>query len=156
MYMAGSLPSRMGRDAYGEWRMLLDVQKGIVTRQQASRLGFSDRQIEYRVKSGQWQRVHPGVYATFSGLLSRDARLWAAVLWAGKGAMLSHETAAEVQGIIDKPLGNKIHITVSLRRRPAQLKAARGIAVHRSAQSQAQFLGPFNLPGPGLKTRFLI
>lgn len=60
--------------------------------------------------------------------------------------MLSHETAAEVQGIIDSPLGNRIHITVPLRRRPAQLKPVRGITVHRSSQSQAQLLGPFTLP----------
>lgn len=146
MYMNDSLPSDMGSDAYGEWLMLLSVQEGIIGRAQAMRVGFSDRQIAHRVRSGRWQRVYPGVYATFSGSLSRNAQLWAAVLWAGEGAMLSHETAAEVQGIIDSPFGNRIHITVPLRRRPAQLRSARGITVHRSDQSQAQFLGPFNLP----------
>jgi hypothetical protein len=136
----------MGRDAYSEWLMLLSVQEGIVDREQAIRVGFSDRQIAHRLNSGRWQRVHGGVYATFSGPLSRNARLWAAVRWAGGDAMLSHETAAEVQGIIDSPLGNRIHITVPLRRRPAQLRPMRGIVVHRSDQSQAQFLGPFRLP----------
>ena len=38
--------------------------------------------------------------------------MWAAVKLAGAGAMLSHETAAEIHGIIDKPLGAAIHITV--------------------------------------------
>ena len=146
MYMTGSLPVKMGRDAHGEWLMLLSVQEGIITREQAMRLGFSDRQLEYRVQSRRWQRVYPGVYTTFTGRLSRAARLWAAIRWAGEGAMLSHETAAEVQGIIDSPLGNRIHITVPLRRRLAQLKPVGGIAVHRSGQSQAQFLGPFTLP----------
>ena len=94
----------------------------------------------------RWQRIYPGVYATFSGRLSRNARLWAAVRWAGDGAMLSHETAAEVQGVIDGPLGKTIHITVPLRRRPAQLRPARDITVHRSDQSQPQFPGPFKLP----------
>jgi len=60
--------------------------------------------------------------------------------------MLSHETAAEVQGIIDGPVGNKIHVTVPLRRRPAQLRPARGIIVHRTDQSHAQYVGPFALP----------
>jgi hypothetical protein len=126
--------------------MLLDIQQGIITRKQAMRLGFSDRQIEYRLKSDRWQRAYRGVYATFSGQLPRDALLWAAVLWAGEGAMLSHETAAEVQGIIEGPSGDKIHLTVPLSRRPGQLGSERGINVHRSGQSQAQFLGPFTLP----------
>ena len=146
MYVNDLLPLNMGRDAHGEWLMLLSVQEGIIDREQAMRAGFSERQIAHRLNSGRWQRVHAGVYATFSGPLSRNARLWAAVRWAGEGAMLSHETAAEVQGIIDSPLGNRIHITVALRRRPAQLRPVKGITVHRSDRSQAQFLGPLRLP----------
>lgn len=60
--------------------------------------------------------------------------------------MLSHETAAELHGIIDKPLGSGIHVIVPAGRRPAQHRPVRGIIVHRSDQSQQQFLGPFNLP----------
>ena len=60
--------------------------------------------------------------------------------------MLSHETAAELHGMIDRPPGETIHITVPLRRRPAQLRASRGVTVHRSDQSRMQDLGPFNLP----------
>ena len=146
MYMSDSFSLNTARDAHGEWLMLLSVQAGIVDRGQAIRAGFSDRQIGHRLNSGRWQRVHAGVYATFSGPLSRNARLWSAVRWAGDGAMLSHETAAEVQGIIDGPVGNKIHVTVPLRRRPAQLRPARGIIVHRTDQSHAQYVGPFALP----------
>jgi hypothetical protein len=60
--------------------------------------------------------------------------------------MVSHETAAEVHGIIDKPRGATIHITVPLRRRPAPKRPIRGVVIHRSDQSKQQFLGPFNLP----------
>ena len=56
--------------------------------------------------------------------------------------MLSHETAAEVHGIIDTPLGTVIHVTVPLARRPAQHRPTRGIVIHRSGQSQTQFVGP--------------
>jgi Transcriptional regulator, AbiEi antitoxin len=136
----------MGSRAHGEWLVLLSVQEGVVDKEQARQAGFSDRQIAHRVISGRWQRIYPGVYATFSGRLSRNARLWAAVRWAGDGAMLSRETAAEVQGLIDRPSGETIHITVPLRRRPAQLSPARGITVHRSDQSRTQFPGPFKLP----------
>jgi hypothetical protein len=117
-----------------------------VDRSQALRTGFTRRQIEYRLRSSTWQSVYPAVYATFSGHLSREARLWAAIRLAGEGAMLSHETAAEVHGIIDKPLGSSIHITVPCHRRPAQHRPVPGVVIHRSDQSQAQLVGPFNLP----------
>jgi putative AbiEi antitoxin of type IV toxin-antitoxin system len=146
MYMSDSFESTMGARARNEWLVLMSVQAGVVDRDQARRAGFSDRQISHRLDSGRWQRIYPGVYATFSGRLSRSASLWAAIRWAGQGAMLSHETAAEVHGLIDSPLGESIHVTVPLRRRPAQLRRATGITVHRSDQSQTQFAGPFKLP----------
>lgn len=146
MYMDGSVPPTTDADTYRTWLVLLSVQQGIVDRAQALRAGFTRRQIEYRVRSGTWRTVYPATYATFNGPLSRDARLWAAVLLAGADAMLSHETAAEVHGIIDKPLGTVIHLTVPCRRRPAQHKPVPGIAIHRSDQSQPQMVGPFILP----------
>jgi very-short-patch-repair endonuclease len=144
--MHGSVPSSISGDALRDWMVLRSVQSGIVDRGQALGLGLTRRQISHRLHSGAWQRVYPGVYATFTGQLSREARLWAAVRCAGDGAMVSHETAAEVHGIIDKPLGSRIHVTVPLRRRPARKRPVRGIVIHRSDQSQQQFLGPFKLP----------
>jgi hypothetical protein len=126
--------------------MLLDAQCGIVDRAQAKWAGFSDRQIWHRLESGRWQHVHQGVYATFTGPLSRDARLWAALRKAGQGAMLSHETAAEVHGLIDKPAGKTIHITVPAGRRPVRRGAARGVVIHRSGQSRPQLPITFKIP----------
>jgi hypothetical protein len=125
--------------------VLLSVQARIVDRDQALDVGFSPRQVYYRLRSGAWQRIYPGVYATFSGPLSRDAQLWAAVRFVGDGAMLSHETAAEVHGIIDKPAPD-IHVTVPLSRRPSRFKPVRGIVIHRSDQSRGHLPGPFKLP----------
>jgi hypothetical protein len=71
--------------------------------------------------------------------------LWAAVKRVGEGAMLSHETAAEVHGLIDKPRA-KIHITVPHSRRPAQNKPIQGVVIHRSDQSRPQLLPPWRLP----------
>jgi hypothetical protein len=144
--MDASLPSHLEDDAHREWLVLLDVQEGIVDREQARRLGFSDRQITHRLNSGRWQRIHQGVYATFSGPVPRDARLWAAVRWAGEGAMLSHETAAELHGVIDSPRGNTIHVTVPSHRRPAQRTPVPGIVVHRADRGDGPFSGPFTLP----------
>ena len=80
-------------------------QVGVITRQQALRSGLSAGAIRWQLTRGWWRPIHPGVYATFSGPVGRDAQLWAAVLYAGKGAQLSHETAAEVNGLTERQSG---------------------------------------------------
>ena len=120
MYVDDPVVRNMEADAYQHWLLLLSAQSGVVDRSQAKQVGFSDRQIWYRLRSGRWQQVFEGVYATFTGPLTREARLWAALRRVGDGAMLSHETAAEVHGLIDRPANKKIHVTVPAPRRPAQ------------------------------------
>ena len=71
-----------------------ESQRGVVTRRQALRAGLTRSAIGTRIGTGRWQRIYPGVLATFSGEPGREALLWAAVLRAGPGAALSHETAA--------------------------------------------------------------
>lgn len=146
MHMDGFMPTPIDRDGGRDWQVLLSVQDGIVSRQQALHSGLSRRQIARRLQSGKWQRVHPGVYATFSGTLPPDARLWAAVRWAGRGALLSHETAAGIHGLVDISPRGSIHVTVPLERHPAKRAPRRGIIVHRSDQSKPQFHSPFKLP----------
>jgi hypothetical protein len=98
--------------------------------------------IKFRVSSGRWQQLYPGVYATYSGGPGRSAQLWAAVLSAGSGAMLSHETAAELQGLADKPAA-VIHLTLPVQRR---VKTADGIRLHRSKRAVQAVLGPGSPP----------
>src|SRR6185437_14314851 len=80
-------------------REIARCQGGVVTRQQALRTGMTAGAIVAKIKYGRWRQLYRGVYATFTGPLSRQARLWAAVLYAGNGARLSHETAAELHGL---------------------------------------------------------
>jgi alkylated DNA nucleotide flippase Atl1 len=93
--------------------------------------------VKFRVRSGRWRQIHPGVYATLTGVPGRSARLWAAVLSAGPGAVLSYQTAAELQGLADKP-DDSIHVTVP---RERHVLAAEGISLHRSARAVAATLG---------------
>ena len=83
-----------------------------------------------RVRSGRWQRLQRGVYAAFSGEPTRETVLWAALLRAGPGAVLSHQTAAERHGLIDEP-SPLITITVPASRHPARVKIP-GVVIHRS------------------------
>jgi hypothetical protein len=121
---------------------IAEFQDGIVTSAQAVAAGLSAELLRSRVSQGRWQRVHRGVYATFSGGLSRRAELWAAVLSAGSGAMLSHRSAAELHGLTDVP-GQVIHVTVPTDRRVRSDIA--GVIVHRSARA-AQAAHPVATP----------
>jgi hypothetical protein len=111
-----------------ELRKTASLQAGVVTRKQVMRAAMSARMVDWRVRSGEWQRVHTGVYATFTGVLPRLAQLWAAVLYAGDGAVLSHESAGELQGLVARP-ASRIHVTVPRSRRVA---AFPGLVIHLS------------------------
>jgi very-short-patch-repair endonuclease len=115
------------------WEETAAVQAGILARRQAVSGGLSPEAIRVRMASGRWQRVYPGVLATFSGPLTRPAELWAAVLFAGPDAMLSHESAAELAGLIPDTLP-PVHVSVPLSRR---VIPPPGIVVHRSSYAVA-------------------
>ena len=117
------LPSALGN--------LARHQSGVVSRSQALRAGLSADMIKFRAASGKWRQIHPGVYTTFTGVPGRRARLWAAVLSAGPGALLSHETAAELHGLADKPAG-LIYVTIPSQRRAV---AVEGVSIYRSARA---------------------
>jgi hypothetical protein len=104
-------------------------QAGVINRQQALRYGMSRNAVTSKVRHGSWRQLYLGVYATFTGPVGREARLWAAVLYAGEGAQLSHETAAEVNGLTERR-STLIHVTVPIGRRVRQL---RGMKIHLSS-----------------------
>lgn len=127
------------------WRSQFQSQRGVISRHQAREAGFTDKAVSWRLRSGAWQRLHRGAYAAFSGDPSREARLWAAVFRAGPGAVLSHETAAELHGLTDKP-STRIHVTVPAARRPGQRGKIQGVVVHRSRCLVADWQPPWRLP----------
>jgi len=119
--MSNEIPVRLREEAR--------LQAGVITRQQALRFGLSVSAIKWQLTRGRWRQIYVGVYATFTGPVGRAAQLWAAVLYAGKGAQLSHETAAEVNGLTEwqSPL---IDVTIPAGRR---VKEPPGVRIHLSA-----------------------
>jgi hypothetical protein len=109
---------------------LAEAQQGVITHRQAFGAGLTIDTIRARVDGGRWQRIYPGVFAMFSGEVCRSAQLWAAVLRSGPGATLSHQTAAELNGLTRKPWEH-IHVTVPRDRR---VEAAPGLVIHRSGR----------------------
>jgi Transcriptional regulator, AbiEi antitoxin len=127
------------------WLSLLQAQSRVISRQQARDAGFEEEAIDRRLRSGTWQRLHRGAYATFTGDPSREAKLWAAVLRAGPGAALSYETAAEVHGLTDKP-SSRIHISVPAQRNPGRIRRIPGVIIHRSRVLAPEWQPPWQLP----------
>ncbi|MGH3245147.1 MAG: type IV toxin-antitoxin system AbiEi family antitoxin domain-containing protein [Trebonia sp.] len=110
-------------------RALIAEQAGVVSRRQVLAAGVSRSTITSKVKHGLWQQLHLGVYAAFTGEIRWEARLWAAVLYAGPGALLSHETAAVVLGLTDRR-SPVIQVTIPASRR---VRPPRGVAIHLSS-----------------------
>jgi hypothetical protein len=105
-------------------------QAGVVSRQQALDAGLTRGMVDAKVKSGWWEQVHEGIYKTFTGGLTRDGLLWAAVLYAGRDAYLSHGTASALNGLTaDAPAVIDVTIPASRSVRPPK-----GIVIHRSTQ----------------------
>jgi hypothetical protein len=127
------------------WRSQIQGQSGVISRHQASEAGFTEKAIDWRLRSGAWRRLHRGAYAAFTGDPSREGKLWAAVLRTGPGAVLSHETAAEIHGLTDKPSA-RIHVSVPAERRPGQRRKIPGVVVHRSRCLRPQWQPPWRLP----------
>ena len=109
-------------------RELASFQQDVLTSGQAINGGLTRNIIQSRLRQGRWQRLHAGVYAVFSGQPGRPVLLWAAVLRAGHGAMLSYHTAAELAGLTDRP-STLIHVTIPSDRCIARIP---GVVLHRS------------------------
>lgn len=100
-------------------------QHRVAARWQLRKCGLGREGIRHRVKNGRLQSIHRDVFAVGPGRLTRAGFLIAAVLACGKGAVLSHLTAAVHWGLI-RSASPAIHVTVPRRKKPA----VAGVIVH--------------------------
>jgi hypothetical protein len=140
----------MGSEIPPSLREIAHFQDGIVTRKQALRAGLPSGVIISKIRYRRWRQVYHGVYAMFTGPLSRSAQLRAAVLYAGERAELSHETAAEYYGIIAS--SELIHISIPSDRR---VQAAPGMKIHVSVRAGTAGFPPYVLPRTSIEDTIL-
>jgi very-short-patch-repair endonuclease len=132
--------------------LLVHHQEGIVRREQLIAAGMTPSAIRRRLASGEWRRLGEGVYATFTGKSTREAKLWITVLLAGPGALLSHETAAGLHGFA-KQASPRIHVSVPAARDPGRTFQMRGVVVHRSRVMRPDKIqAPWLLPRTGVES----
>lgn len=101
-------------------------QGDVVTRAQLIAVGADDAWISRQVSTGRWQRLHQGVVVVHSGPVAWRSRAWGAVLYAGEGAALSHESAAYRHEFTDRA-PRVVDVVVPEGRRVAP---SRGLRVH--------------------------
>jgi hypothetical protein len=133
--LSQSTPGNRARIALERVLRLADRQWGVIARWQLERCGVSGSAISRWVASGRLHRIYPGVYAVGHRAISIEGRLLAAVLYAGRGAALSHATAARWWNLIPY-LPDTAHVTSPRRRRSlnsVRVQHAPGIVrvVHR-------------------------
>ncbi|MGL4176850.1 MAG: type IV toxin-antitoxin system AbiEi family antitoxin [Dermatophilaceae bacterium] len=77
------------------------LQHGVVSRAQALE-HLSEGELRWRLESGRWRRICPGVYQDHTGPLTWVARASAALLHAGPDAALALRAAAHLHGFLER------------------------------------------------------
>jgi hypothetical protein len=101
-------------------------QYGVVSHRQLLRLGFSKSAIERLSSAGRLHRLHRGVYAVGHLGLTRHGACMAAVMACGQGAVLSHDSAGWVLGLVSE-YSALVEVTV-----PTHGRRRAGILVHHA------------------------
>ena len=83
----------------------------MLSRAQVLARGLTRAIMLSEAEAGQLAANLPRRLCGLFGCTQPRSTLWAAVLYAGPGAMLSHQTAAELWGLADKP-SSLIHLTI--------------------------------------------
>ena len=114
---------------------LVRRQHGRVAAAQLVALGLSRTTLHTWTRSGYLIRVLPKVYAVGHAAPSKEADLWAAVLYAGPGAQLCHASGAHHRGLIIYP-PEVIHVStprLKIRSIPGVVHVHAGRELERSS-----------------------
>jgi very-short-patch-repair endonuclease len=145
--------ARPSADSESEARQIASAQLGLISYSQArgEPVNLSEAAISRRQRDGLWERVLPRVYRIVGAQTSHAQSAMAATMWAGKGSLVSHATAAvlhDFEGIRSREVELWVPSGRGLR--------ATGIAVHRGARldrADRSQVGPIPVTTP---TRTLI
>jgi hypothetical protein len=114
-----------------------------VARTTPASLGLDRSVVRRQLASGRWQRPRRGVVVAHSGPLTGEEELWAALLAAGRDAVLGGLTAGGLDGLTGFE-SRVIHLVVPADRRVRT--SLPGVVVHRSRVLGPDDLHPARLP----------
>jgi very-short-patch-repair endonuclease len=98
---AVALVSAMRKEVrpHSELAALAARQHGVVSQRQLRELGYSEGAIARAVRGGRLHRLHRGAYGVGHPAVSQQGMYLAAVLSCGRGALISHFSAAWLWGL---------------------------------------------------------
>lgn len=111
-------------------------QHGLVARAQLLDKGVTSEQVAYRLAAGRLHLLHRGVYAVGHTALDAHARALAAVLACGRGAVLSHRSAAVLWELLPAR-----HGLIDVTRAGSRRRGPDGVRLHRVAELAPADLG---------------
>jgi hypothetical protein len=91
---------------------LLVSQRGLLTRAQALAAGLSDEDIRRELRRPRWQRLLPGLYATFTGDVTLELKRFAATLYLGPDAQITGLAALVWHEFRHLPPDDLLHVLV--------------------------------------------
>jgi len=97
----------------------------VIATEQLRSVGLSKAGIARRVRKGHLHPLHRGVFAVGHTAVTRRGHEWAAVLTCGPDAVLSHNTAGALWGLVKRY--RRIEVTV-----PRKIRPREGITTHRT------------------------
>jgi hypothetical protein len=100
---------------------------GAVSVAECHAAGLNDRRLHWLVESGRWQTPFPRIYIAFSGPVPALTLQHAALLYAGSGSTMSHDSAGQCWRLCRDP--GLVHLTVPYAR---QVDKQPGLVIHRS------------------------
>ena len=124
------VPEHDGPERRADLDLLLDRQHAVITRAQARSIGLSAANVERRIRTGEWVRVHPTVYRDTGRAPSPLTAYRAAALWAGPDGAVSHASAAALWRLLP-PMPGPVEVVVPVGRSAD----ASGLRVRRTRTS---------------------
>ena len=110
---------------------LLAEQDGLLTLTQAAQV-LTPAALRHRIRpGGPWQRVLPGIYASFTGELAPRQRQRSALLHVGRDGMLCGTTALALAGLRYAPTDPNVHV---MSPHEARVRSRNFVRVHRSTR----------------------
>jgi very-short-patch-repair endonuclease len=88
-----------GTREFEGWAVIAVRQHGVISAKQLNETRLSNDAIARRVASGALDYVFKGIYVARGTPSSWHQELWAAILWAGPGAVFGFRTAALLHGL---------------------------------------------------------
>lgn len=118
-------------------RHLLRRQEGLLTLDQVRERGLSDRTVQRRLRSGEWERVAPRVYLMGGFPFTDAVRLRSAALWSPPGGAVSGQAAAWWHGMY-RSAPAVVEVTVPRRAAP---RPPEGVRVRRRDLGHRDLIG---------------